>query len=100
MIVATIATRLVTGATHAQWPLALVDGMLLGGLIYVALQSRRYWPLWSAAFHATTMAAHGAVALSPPVDFRMMAGVTSIWSLFSLIVMPIGIMVDQRNKPN
>ncbi|WJS99913.1 hypothetical protein [Novosphingobium humi] len=96
MLVAALLTRLVTGLSHDQWPLAMVDGLLMMGLLYVALKSRAYWPLWSAAFHATTVAAHIAVACSPHVDFKRMAAVTSIWSLFSLFVMPLGIMIDQR----
>lgn len=96
MLTATLLTRLVTGLSHEQWPLAIIDGLLLVGLLHIALKSKAFWPLWTTAFHATTVTAHSAAAFSNHVDFKIMAGVTSIWSLFSLFAMPLGIMVDQR----
>ena len=42
-----------------------VDLAMLVGMYVIAVKSRRWWPLWVAAFQLNSVAAHLATVLSP-----------------------------------
>jgi hypothetical protein len=75
---------------------ALVDLGLLFLLILIALQSRKYWPLWLTAFQGVTVLAHFApyVHVSPWVYFRA----TALWSWPMLVLLGFAIRSHHRDK--
>lgn len=84
------------GWSRVHVPVLIVDLLLLAGLLSVALRSRRYWPVWMAAFHLLSITTHiarmGEADLPPVVYFALQ----SFWSLPLLLVMVAGIMLDRR----
>ncbi|SES13482.1 hypothetical protein [Sphingobium sp. YR768] len=96
MIVAAFVTQAVTLNHNVRWPLFAVDVILLAGLMFVALRSNRFWPLWTTGLQSAGVAAHIAVFLSRHIDQNIYHAVMGIWSLPIFLVMPIGIFLDQR----
>jgi hypothetical protein len=90
------ASYLDYGWHRVQVPVLIVDLLLLGGLLWVSLQSRRFWPLWMTAFHLLSVSTHIArlaeESLPPLVYFALQ----SFWSLPLFLVMVGGIMLDRR----
>ncbi len=83
--------------THLETAVMLVDAALLLLLIYIALRSDRYWPLWMAAMHGLTMLAH----LSPYVPHMQPLGywrAAASWSWPMLIVLVLGIRGHDRER--
>ena len=51
-IIATLVTPLVNSSNYGnpETGVLLVDGLLLAGLLVLAMRSDRFWPMWAAAF--------------------------------------------------
>ncbi len=58
----------------------LVDVALFVGMYLVAVKSRRWWPLWVAAFQLNSIAAHLATVLSPTFSAAVYNGFEGIWA--------------------
>lgn len=63
LFAATLLSKFAAGPVHGrfvEFELALfaIDVLLLAGLVFVALTSDRYWPLWLTPLHAYTVIAH------------------------------------------
>ncbi|WP_152616623.1 hypothetical protein [Sphingomonas sp. ERG5] len=91
------ASQLERAWSHTQLPVLGVDLLLLGALIFVALRSRSFWPLWMTGFHLGSIATHLAT-IAAPVQLKPMLyfAMQSFWSLPMLLVMVAGVMIDRR----
>ena len=85
------------GAWHQlQLPVLGIDLLLLAGLLWVALRTRAYWPLWLTAFHLLSVTSHIATIAEPRIEPFVYFSVSTFWSLPGLLVMVAGIMRDRR----
>ncbi|WP_448663962.1 hypothetical protein ACG3SL_04580 [Sphingomonas sp. CJ20] len=84
------------GWQRTQMPVLGIDVLLLGGLLFMALRSRSYWPLWMAAFHLVSVTTHAATIAQPELKPLIYFALQSFWSLPLLLVMVAGIMLDRR----
>ncbi|WP_159980868.1 MULTISPECIES: hypothetical protein [unclassified Novosphingobium] len=75
----------------------IVDLILLGGLLHVAVRTDRYWPLWICAFHMLSVLSFLAWQFVPnsPLLFKAISG---IWSIPELIVLCVGPILDLRQS--
>lgn len=96
MVIATIASQLVTLDANSRVPLMAVDTVLLIGLIAISLFSKSYWPLWVAGIQASAEAANFALLLSRPIDLDTFHAIVGFWSIPIFLVMPLGIYLDRR----
>lgn len=80
----------------AIWPVMVVDLLLLLGLYWVAIHSRRLWPLWVTGFHLITMTTHLAVLLAPNFAIRVYIGLATLWSIPMLLVILVGVTLDRQ----
>ena len=62
LIVAVVASNLVGTAHygHTETGILIVDVLVFGGLLALALWSDRYWPMWAAAFQLVATMVHFA----------------------------------------
>lgn len=70
-------------------PILMVDGMLFAGMVGLALKADRYWPLWIAGIHATTLTTHLIKALNPsllPTVYALAAALSSFPIMIILVV--------------
>lgn len=73
---------------ETQWSVMIIDVGLLGVFIVVALRSRRYWPLFSAAFQLLAVATHIARALDSAVSGWAYQTAGIIWGY--LVIAAVG----------
>lgn len=83
-------TRVVyrAGTEQTQWAVLAVDLALLGVLVWLALRSRRYWPLFAAGFHLLAVVTHLARAADPRVSGWAYITAEIFWSY--LVIFAIG----------
>lgn len=67
---ASVGTTLIYGATGANWTafpllITIVDGGAMAILGYLALTSKRFWPLWIASLQLVALFSHFSSRLAP-----------------------------------
>ncbi|MBX7482792.1 hypothetical protein [Qipengyuania qiaonensis] len=102
-ILAIAAAAALSAATHMFFPesialalVALVDVALLAVIVRYALSSRKYWPIWFSACHATTLLFELAALFLPGDQHIIAERVAAFWSIPALLVMVAGLIADQR----
>lgn len=73
-----------------------VDLLLLFSLVTVAIKSKRFWPIWTTAFHLLSISSHVARAIGPALPPKLYFALQGLWSLPAILVMVGGIMWDRR----
>jgi hypothetical protein len=72
------------------WTGLAVDGLFLALLLFVALRSRRWWPLFAAAFELLSVLTHVARLIDPGVRAWAYATADAIWTYCLLTSLGIG----------
>jgi len=76
------------GTRDTQWSVMIIDVVLLGAFVAIALRSRRYWPLFSSAFQLLAVVTHIARALDAAVSGWAYQTAGIIWGY--LVIFTIG----------
>ena len=98
--IGSVATQLVKvgeGTAGAQYGVIVVDILLLALLLALALRTDRYWPMWAAAFHLTSMTVHLAKVVDPTVAWMPYLHANAFWAYPMLLAVMIGAW---REGPN
>ena len=78
----------------------IVDVLVLTSFLYVALQSDRFWPLWIAGLHVTTMIGHALKLMSGDLVPIAYAVALRFWAYPELIILAIAVWRhNQRITP-
>ena len=102
MIVASIATALFQDTSNVnghQWGDLVVDLAYLGLIVWVALRSTRWWPLWAAAFQLINVILYVARLADERVGAKAPFLATVIWSYLILITVIVGVWSNGRKRP-
>lgn len=81
-----------------QWADAALDLVVLAILLWLALTSNRYWPMWAAAFHGIGVLMHATMLIDrrvPPWSYRTAA---AIWSYVLLLTLVAGTAIEARGR--
>ncbi|MGN6373959.1 MAG: hypothetical protein ACTHMG_00220 [Sphingomonas sp.] len=98
-IVATHYARVIRPSwVSPNLPVAVVDVLLLVALYGVAINSRRYWPIWMTAFHVLTVAAHAQAWIVPAFPHKWYFVMESFWAIPKLLVLLIGVILDWEHE--
>ena len=73
------------------------DVALLAVVTRYALRTRRHWPIWFAAFHATSLLFGAAALLFPSEERMILLLISGFWALPALVALVIGLLTDQRH---
>lgn len=101
VVLASLATT-AAGLTHfslfhsVEYGIFAVDIITLGALLWLALSSDRFWPLWATGFHAVGVMTHMVMLLRPdaiPYAYAMMQG---LWAYPVLTAMALGARENRR----
>jgi hypothetical protein len=103
IILASIATAFANKGLDLHWHstnvgVFIVDIATLVAMYLVAARSRRWWPLWVAAFQLNSVAAHVATVISPHFSNLVYQGMESLWAMPGQAVMVLGIFRDRLGK--
>ena len=74
----------------------VVDLMVLASFLYVALQSDRFWPLWIAGLHVTTMIGHALKLMSGDMVPIAYAVALRFWAYPELIILAVAVWRHTR----
>ena len=88
-------------ATFASVPIAVygaveinvvfVDMLVLASFLFVALQSDRFWPLWVAGLHVTTMVGHALMLLTGDMVPIAYAVALRLWAYPELLILAVAV---------
>ncbi len=80
--------------SSAHNALFIVDLVMFLLLYLLALQSRRYWPLWVAAFQLVTVTTHIAAFSMSETPARIYEAIATIWIIPAQLTMVWGVWKD------
>lgn len=73
-----------------------VDLLCLISLLLLAFKSDRWWPIWSASFQLIGVVTHFAKLAYPQSEPMVYEAFVSLWGIPAILVMVIGIILDNR----
>jgi hypothetical protein len=74
--------------------IVFVDAFCWLALLWLALHSGRYWPIWAAGLQLAAFLTHLSRLLAPDIAPRAYDALVAFWSLPILAIMLIGIRKD------
>ncbi|KAA9012193.1 MULTISPECIES: hypothetical protein [Sphingobium] len=87
----------IVGTWHApQLWLMVVDLGTFIALLWLMLNSQRYWPIWAAACQLMTVLTHVVTLLLPDFSDRIYAGLSTVWVIPLMLFTIIGIELDRK----
>ena len=78
------------GSQHTQWSIMVTDLALLSLYLWIALRSRRFWPLFAAAFTFLMLVTHLAMTVDPDVGGWAYMTAQIFWSYLVLLAIGYG----------
>ncbi len=99
---ATLATYLVLEVdtwSQTNLPVFMVDIAMLIALVWLALKSEAYWPIWAAGFHLITVLGHAATMISPDFRWPLYYYFHGMWAIFVQMAMVWGVTLDRIAMP-
>ena len=80
-----------------QWGDLAVDFICLGVFVWVALRSRRFWPLFAAAFQLISVVIYVARIADVRVGAKSPFTAGVIWSYLILAAVAVGVFLNGRD---
>lgn len=81
-----------------QTGVMIADGLLLAALLFIALKSDRWWPMWASGFHGLGVLLHMAVMIDAHIWGRAYYVAGAIFSYLTLIALLIGGLARPRAR--
>ncbi len=92
-----VALRLTAGLHQTiNFGVLTVDIALLGGLVWLALASNRYWALWASGFHLVGVITHIAMAVNRDATPAAYAHGIGVWGYLLFLSIAIGAFLENR----
>lgn len=79
-----------------QWAVSLLDGALTVLYLWIALRSRRYWPLFAAGFQLLVMVTHLGHALDSRVSGWAYLTAQLLWAYLVMIAIGYGALTAPK----
>lgn len=83
-----------------QFGIFVIDVMLLIFLVTMALQSKRFWPLWAAAFHLLGVLMHLAITIDPSVRTKAYITGSVICGYLTVLTLVAGVLLEANRRPS
>ncbi|HUG45456.1 MAG TPA: hypothetical protein VMK31_02945 [Sphingomicrobium sp.] len=102
-LLAVLATRLLISPLPSRYAdiefgLLGIDLVVLAAFVAIALQSKRFWPLWAAGFQLTLSISHGLKAVDLDLLPRAYAAAAVFWSYPILLAILVGTWRTHRSR--
>ena len=98
-LIAAIASIPIAAYGAVEINVVIVDLLVLASFLYVALQSDRFWPLWIAGLHVTTMIGHALKLMSGDMVPIAYAVALRFWAYPELIILVIAVWRHNQRHP-
>jgi hypothetical protein len=101
MFVASVASPILAADVTVRYRavdigLASVDAALLIALLLLALNTKRFWPLWATSFHGVGLFTHFVVSLSDEPLARGYALLQGFWGYPVILSLVCGALTQDR----
>lgn len=95
MIVGSLSTLAIGRLFGSSWTrvevgIFAIDVVALFALIYLALKSNRFWPMWASAFQLLAVTIHTAMVVAPQITPWAFATGAALWAYPMLLALAIG----------
>ena len=80
-----------------QWAVTAIDTVLFGAYLLIALRSRRYWPLFTAAFGLLMVLTHLAHAVDGGISGWAYWTAARVWNYLALFTIGYGAWTAPRH---
>ena len=102
-LLATIATQFVIPPPQERYSyldleLVLIDLVVLGAFVAVALRSDRFWPLWISGLQLTISISHVLKAIDQDLLPRAYAAAAVLWSYPILMIIVVGTLRGHQRR--
>ncbi len=84
---------------HAQSAVFTIDGLLAVALVWIATRTRRFWPLWAAAFQIFELLMHLSMLVDHHVQPRAYFIGIEISSYLILVALVLGAALENPRRP-
>lgn len=84
---------------HTEWGIFVVDAALLALLVWIALRSGRYWPIFAAGFHLLAIVTHIAKTVDQTVGAWAYITAEIIWGYLLAFTIGYGAWTAAANDP-
>ena len=98
-LIATFASVPIAAYGAVEVNVVFVDMLVLASFLYVALQSDRFWPLWVAGLHVTTLVGHALMLLIGDMVPIAYAVALRLWAYPELIILAIAVWRHNQRHP-
>ncbi|WP_373490244.1 hypothetical protein [Parasphingorhabdus sp.] len=104
MIVGSLSTLAVAKSFGTSWStveegIFAIDIIALVALIYLAIKSDRFWPMWATAFHLLAVTVHTAMMVAPDIPPWAFGTGAVFWAYPMLLALAIGSREHAALKP-
>lgn len=94
LAISPLSSRFAGVETHVM----VVDIVVFGGFLWVALRSERFWPLWIAGLQLTTILGHVLKAIDAHLFSRAYGAALVFWSYPIVLILAIGTWRSHRRR--
>lgn len=84
---------------RTEWGILTIDALALLALVWIALRSERYWPIFAAGFQLLAVMTHVASSLDHSVDHWAYITAEIIWGYLLVIAVGYGAWTAKDNQP-
>lgn len=88
-----------SGFQQMEWGILLVDVGALGGFVWIALRSDRFWPLFGAGFHLLAVITHVARLADPGVGGWAYITAEIVWGYMLALAIGYGAWTARGAQP-
>ena len=81
-----------------EWWVFSVDVTLFAVLLWVAIMSDRFWPMWAAGFQLTSLCVHIGVRVWDTLQPAAYADMLGIWSHMVLYSLLAGVLLEAKTR--
>ena len=99
LIAAFASLPFISGYNTVEVTVLVVDLVVLVLFLYVALRSDRFWPLWIAGLHVTTMFGHALKLMSGDLVPIAYAVALRMWAYPELIILALAVWRHNQRHP-
>jgi hypothetical protein len=92
LVISPLRNRFATVETHVM----IVDIIVFGGFLWIALRSDRFWPLWIAGLQLTTIFGHILKSLDSDLFFKAYAASMVFWGYPIMFILAVGTWRNHR----
>ncbi len=87
-----------TGYAGVEISVLAIDLIVLALFVWVALKSDRFWPLWIAGLHVTTVIGHALKLMSGDLVPLAYAVALRMWAYPELIILVIAVWRSEQRR--